>query len=77
MEKKLKLYVWEGVLQDYSCGLAVAMAYSVEEAKALLAAKGCDKGCFDNGADWEDSKLDGEEPTVYEVPAAAWVFGGG
>lgn len=72
MDKNLKLYVWKHVLSDYTSGMAVAMAYSAEEAVELLKKAGLDQFvvCF------EGTKLDGVEPIVYEVPAATWVFGG-
>ena len=36
---KKKVFVWEDVLCDYGCGLAVAIASNVEEARALLEAR--------------------------------------
>ncbi len=35
-EKTLKLYVWEGVLCAYYCGMAVAVAHDVEEARETI-----------------------------------------
>ena len=34
--KKLKLFVWEDVLTDYTSGIMVAIAPTVEEARAIL-----------------------------------------
>lgn len=34
--KKMKLFVWEDVLTDYTSGLMVAIAPTVEEARATL-----------------------------------------
>ena len=39
--KKMKVFVWEGVLTDYSNGMMVSVASSVEEARAALM-KECD-----------------------------------
>jgi len=37
--KKLKLYVWEDVLEDYTPGIMFALATSVDEARILLLRK--------------------------------------
>lgn len=36
MAKRLKVYVWEDVLRDYSAGMAVAVAETETEARHLL-----------------------------------------
>lgn len=64
----MKLYVWEGFCYDYSPGLAVALANSVDEAKNQI------------GEVYDISKYtDWGELKVYEVtePMAAAVGGGG
>lgn len=38
-KRKLKLYVWEGILRDYSCGMACALAYSEDHARRLVEKK--------------------------------------
>ena len=68
--KKLKLFVWDGVLEDWSGGLAVAYAYTVEEAVEMLK-KELSKDHFDG------TKFDGVEPEVFDGPTTAWCFGGG
>ena len=73
MSRKLKMYVWEGVLCDYTCGMAVALAHSAEEAKELLIAS--DSGCYLN--QWDGLKLDGVEPIEVTTPTAFSVYGGG
>ncbi len=35
-KKYPKLYVWEGILCDYTDGMAIALAYSLEEAQTLV-----------------------------------------
>jgi len=62
--RKLKLYVWEDVLSDYSSGLAVALAHSVEEARRLIVEK--------IGAFKEEFLV---EPKIVESPRAFFVFG--
>lgn len=37
--EKLKLYVWEGVLRDYTNGIMFALAESAEDARKLIADK--------------------------------------
>lgn len=39
MKAKLKLYVWEGVLEDYTSGVMFALAESTEHARKLLLEK--------------------------------------
>ncbi len=34
--KRLKLFVWEDVLKDYTAGLAFALAHTLEEAHAEI-----------------------------------------
>lgn len=69
MKNKLKLFVWEDVLCDYTSGMMVAIAGSVEEARATLK-----KEC----SYIPDDDLE-EEPTVCELdhPVAFVVWGGG
>lgn len=67
MSRRMKLFVWRDVLCDFGCGIAVAMAETVEEARKLLI---------------EDNKsLFGEvmntEPEIYEEPKGISVWGGG
>ena len=66
MKKKLKLFVWENVLRDYTPGMMVALAHDVEEARTLLRAKVGYNTCDLNA-----------EPQVVEEPAAFYVSGGG
>ena len=65
----LKLYVWEDVLQDYTSGMAVALAESKEAALAQLEASGLYR--------WSMDELRATEPVVCETPCAFWVHGGG
>ena len=71
----MKLYVWEEVLCDWTCGVVFAMAYSVEEARKLVLDKYVDPD--DN---WEETILQfsmQEEPKVYDSPEGFRVWGGG
>jgi hypothetical protein len=38
-ERKLKLYVWENVLRDYTPGIMFAMAHTVHEARKIILTK--------------------------------------
>ena len=66
MKKKLKLYVWEDVLRDWSAGVMFAMAYSPKHARKLIL-----KACNYVGDD-----LNGE-PKVVTKPEGFVVWGGG
>lgn len=63
----LKLYVWEGVLTDYTDGVMFALAETVEEARALIRAK---------DLYIPESDL-GQEPQEITEPAGFAVWGGG
>jgi hypothetical protein len=62
----LRLYVWEGVLTDYTSGVMFALAHSVEEARDLIRAMG-------SGATLDLA----QEPRVVEAPEGFAVWGGG
>lgn len=64
--KKLKLFVWEKVFQDYSHGMACALAQDAEQARELIAKK--------------MGHLHGdlaETPRVIDAPEGFYVYGGG
>lgn len=68
----MKLYVWHGILCDYTCGVAFALASSVEEARALIIASAPEQ--------WRKDRLAkeiAEEPAVYDAPMGDYVEGGG
>lgn len=67
MRKKLKLYVWEGVLVDYDAGIMCALATSVDQARELLLAE-CS---FLPQGDLA------KEPSVHDTPVAFLCWGGG
>ena len=63
---KLRLYVWEGVLADYTSGMAVALAESPAHARQLLEKR--------------MGRLDSDllsAPLTVTKPAAFYVYGGG
>jgi hypothetical protein len=68
--KKLKLFVWHGVLTDWTDGIAFAYAASLEEAVKLLKEQHLE-------SHFDGTKLDGVEAIVYESPMACYVCGGG
>lgn len=69
MRKKLRLYVWEHVLIDYSEGIMFALASSKEEAKSLILAK--------MGYDSSTAKSDLQsEPRIIEQAEGFAIWGG-
>ncbi len=71
MARKLRLYVWNGVLTDWTSGVAYALAQSPEEAKELLIKSGLDQ------FHWDNLLLDGQPFSEYDSPVAGFVYGGG
>ena len=67
VKKKLKLYVWEDVLTDYTSGVMFALATSADEARSLILKK-CDYVPSDDLA---------QEPKCIETPEGFAVWGGG
>lgn len=69
----MKLFVWDSVLTDYTSGIAVAAAETIEDARRVLLAVAETEG--DAGALASD--LDLYEPRVLDLPAGAYCYGGG
>lgn len=67
MTRRLKLYVWEDTLSDYTSGVMFAYARNVKEAReqVLAACHYVPKGELET------------EPAVYEAPIGFAVWGGG
>ena len=65
-KKKLKLYVWEGVLEDWTSGIMFALAENADDARKLIA----DKMTYET----DDLKIEPEEITDRE---GFYVYGGG
>lgn len=70
-----KLFIWEDVLCDYTCGIAVAMAHDVDEAREVLLDVARNRH-------WDQSTALGgsiakKPDKIYDVPAAAFCWGGG
>jgi len=65
--KNLKLYVWEDVLCDYTCGVIFALAETLDEAKELVNEES------EYNLDWEMEK----EPKIIENKFAFSLWGGG
>lgn len=71
----MKLYVWEGVLADYTSGIAFALANSVEEAKsAILHKYACEVGGKNSAL---INELKNSEPQIIDTVEGFFVFGGG
>ena len=69
---ELKLYVWEDVLCEYTCGMIVALAHNKEEAIDLVNAQ------YDEDLGFQPSENWAAKPCrVVERPAAFYVHGGG
>lgn len=68
--KKLKLFVWEGALTDYTSGIVFALAKDVEEARKLIREKD------GTGSKYLEKDLE-HEPLVITKPEGFVVWGGG
>jgi hypothetical protein len=67
--KKLKLYVWEGVLTDYTSGMVCVLARSEEEAWKLVEEK--------QDGTYARLKREKDTPRCVEQPEAFICWGGG
>ena len=67
-----KLYVWRDVLTDYTSGIAVAAATSVEEARSVLVQQADDYEVAPLARDIAKAP-----DRVLELPAGAHCWGGG
>jgi len=75
----MKLYVWTGVLCDYTCGMAFAIADSVEDAIQIIATQGKTDGHQERSmSEYEIEQIRSEPPTVYELSdkVGYYVWGG-
>jgi hypothetical protein len=68
MKRTLKLFVWKGVLCDYTSGVMFALAHDVEEARKVI------QECNPNIHNFGELI---EEPEVYEKPYGYALWGGG
>jgi hypothetical protein len=68
--KKLKLYVWEGILCDYTCGIAFALAESVEEARKLVI-----ESEYEVNRTHVEEDIKGE-PKIFDTPKGYVLWGG-
>jgi hypothetical protein len=66
------MYIWnEDFLADWTSGLGVAVAESVDEARALLLAK-----APDYWKRWVAEALEREPDQIQEIPSATYISGG-
>jgi len=72
----MKLYVWENVLCDWTCGIAFALANSLEEAIKLVSDY-YNKGFGWEGEEYQTPYFVSEEPKIYDVPVGYAIWGGG
>ncbi len=66
----LHLFVWHKTLCDYTCGVVVALAHDVDEARRLVLA-----GADDYMQNYLASALE-DKPTIYDAPVGFYVTGG-
>lgn len=73
---KLKMFVWEDILTDYTSGIVCVLAHSKEEAYEVMKRKSEDQeeGWFWK---WALEEVINMEPKVIEKPDAVGVSGGG
>ena len=72
--KNLKLFVWEKVLCDWSCGIVVVLAKDLEHAKELL--KEEDYVIYRELFE-EDGDDYMKQPKIVTEPSVFYVWGGG
>jgi hypothetical protein len=63
----LKLYVWEGVLTDYTDGIIFALARSEKQARRLVG----------KSASYAENEIKDKKPDVYNRPIGFHLCGGG
>lgn len=68
MAKKLRLFVWEGVLNDYSAGIMFALAHDEDEARRLVR-----EASANSPSVVDDSE---KKPDVYDAPRGFYLYGG-
>ncbi len=78
-----KLYVWEEVLEDYTYGIAFAIAEDIDKAREQIARKmheGCGTSRPFNFDGWEQDHQEfyTKQPAIHDLtePAAYYVYGG-
>jgi len=69
MKNKLKLFVWEDVLSDFTSGIAFAIAETEQEAREILLNK---ESCLAS-----DASFNGHKPKVYNDKMCYTLWGGG
>ena len=72
--KKLKLFIWEGVLEDYTSGIMFAIAENVEEARELIMSKSLETDGSTSITLISDLK---SEPKVIESKEGFYIWGVG
>jgi len=69
-QEQLKLFVWEGVLTDYTDGVMFALAHNIEEAKDLIRQKAGEYELKDIEYDLKN------KPLIVKKPEGFYLFGG-
>ena len=68
--KNLKLFVWDDVLCDWTCGHISVLSSSVEQAREVV------RSTVDECDSQSTLKVFTEEPTIYTDPVAILCWGG-
>ena len=67
----MKMFVWDDVLWDYSNGMIVVLAETLEQARAIA----CENWNHPNGKDVQDD-INTMVPDIYETPSMVYLNGG-
>lgn len=74
-KRKMQLYIWRGIRQDYTSGIGFAVGRTKEEAINTI------KNRCKGDREWEwacyASELLTTEPEVCDIPSGDWISGGG
>lgn len=68
--KKLKLFIWREIWCSYTCGIAFAIAYTVEEAREVIK-KNSDSWKWESHSEELDNTYE-----IYDEPYGDWIGGG-
>tara|TARA_R110002124_G_scaffold280086_1_gene453153 strand:+ start:1056 stop:1277 length:222 start_codon:yes stop_codon:yes gene_type:complete len=70
----LKLFIWEDVLCDHSCGIAFALAKTLEDARKIIFSKSMQEAGYVSNTLKTDLE---SEPKVVDNEEGFYIWGGG
>lgn len=73
----MKLYLWEGVLRDYSEGVMFALAENEEQARTVIIARVVAEGWDTKWIEQVKKELTQSGPSVIDEPFGFCLWGGG